>query len=129
MFLKANYLHIACTVPGEGPPVDGQVSFRFRGWFSRQRAEPSWTHEVPDGQEWLDRLREPLGRAVATIQAVQSLRIGWSARRGVWRVDLETLSGSMMSGITAALPIAVPFDHEEAAGVIAVIDALVATRS
>lgn len=129
MFLKANYLHIACTVPGEGPSVDGQVSFRFRGWFSRQRADPSWTQEVPGGEEWLHRLREPLGRAVAMVQAVQTLRIVWSARRGVWRVDLETLSGSMMSGITAALPIAVPFEREEAAGVIAMIDALAATRS
>ena len=62
------------------------------------------------------------------IQAVQLLRIDWSARRQVWRLDLETLSGSMMSGITAVLPIAVPFDREEAAGVIAVIDALAATR-
>ena len=128
LFLKANYLHIGCTVPGDGPPADGQISFKFRGWFSRQRAVAAWTHQVPGGDEWLHRLRDPLGKGVVMIQAVQLLRIDWSARRQVWRLDLETLSGSMMSGITAVLPIAVPFDREEAAGVIAVIDALAATR-
>jgi hypothetical protein len=128
LFLKANYLHIGCTVPGDGPPVDGKISFKFRGWFSRQRAVAAWTHKVPGGEEWLHLLRDPLGRGVEMIQAVQLLRIDWSVRRQVWRLDLETLSGSMMSGITAMLPIAVPFDREEATGVIAVIDALAATR-
>lgn len=127
LFLKANYLHIGCTVPGDGPPVDGELAFKFRGWFSRQRADVAWTREVPGGEEWLHRLRDPLGRSVAMIQALQSLRIAWSPRRGAWRIDLETLSGSMLSGITAVLPIAVPFDREEAAGVIAVIDTLAAT--
>lgn len=129
MFLKANYLHIGCTVPGDGPRADGQIAIKFRGWFSNQRADLAWTNEVPDGEAWLRRLRDPLVGAVGTIQAVQLLRIDWSARRGTWRIDLETLSGSMMSGITAVLPIAVPFDAEEATGVIAVIDALAATRS
>jgi hypothetical protein len=129
MFLKANYLHIGCTVPGDGPPVDGQIAFKFRGWFSNQRADLRWKNEVPNGEAWLRRLRDPLVRAVATIQAIQLLRIDWSPKRGTWRIDLETLSGSMMSGITAVLPIAVPFDREEAAGVVAIIDALAATRS
>ena len=129
MFLKANYLHIGCTVPGDGPPADGQITFKFRGWFSNQRADVRWAHDVPDGEAWLHRLRDPLVRAVSTIQAVQQLRIGWSPRRGAWRLELETLSGSMLSGITAVLPIAVPFDREEAAGVVAIIDALAATRS
>lgn len=129
IFLKANYLHIGCTVPGDGPPVDAQIAFKFRGWFSNQRAHLSWTHEVPNGEDWLNPLRDPLVRAVARIQAVQLLRIDWSPRRGTWRFDLETLSGSVMSGITAMLPIAVPFDREEAEGVVAVVDALAATRS
>jgi hypothetical protein len=128
MFLKANYLHIGCTVPGDGPPVDGQIAFKFRGWFSNQRADVRWAHDVLDGEEWLRRLRDPLVRAVSTVQAVQQLRIEWSQRRGAWRLELETLSGSMLSGITAVLPIAVPFDREEAAGVVAIIDALAATR-
>ena len=129
LFLKANYLHISSTVPGKGPSVDGQITFRFRGWLSRQRANPTWTSEGSGSDEWLDRLREPLGRAVADIQAVQSLRIAWSARRGAWRIELKTMSGSMVSGITAMVPIAVPFDREEAAGFIAIIDALAAVPS
>jgi hypothetical protein len=44
----------------------------------------------------------------------------------VWRVRLETLSGSMMSGFMTPLPVAVPFDQREADSFIALVDVLAA---
>jgi len=127
LFLKANYTRIECNVPGDGPDSDGELSFRFLGWFSRQRGSVAWkTQPTSGGDEWLRRLREPLLDAARKIEAVQSARIRWSAKKRVWRVELETLSGSMMSGITAMLPIAVPFDRKEAEGILAIVDALLA---
>jgi len=64
--------------------------------------------------------------AVRGIEAVQSLRMRWSAQEGVWRVRLETLSGSMMSGFMTPLPVAVPFDQREADSFIALLDVLAA---
>ena len=129
LFLRANYLRVESSVPGNGPPAEGELRFRFRGWFSRQRASLSWKQPVVGGDEWLRRLEEPLRACVEHVEAVQSLEIRWSSRAAMWRVALETLSGSMMSGITSFLPIAVAFDKKEAEGIIALIDALAATRS
>jgi hypothetical protein len=125
LFLKANYTRIVCNVPGDGPDSDGELTFRFLGWFSRQRGTVAWRKQPSSGgDEWLRRLRAPLLDAVRNIEAVQSARIQWSAKRRVWRVELETLSGSMMSGITALVPIGVPFDRKEAEGILAMVDAL-----
>jgi hypothetical protein len=124
LFLKANYTRIACNVPGDGPEADGELTFRFLGWFSRQRGSVAWKKAPPDGDEWLRRLRDPLLGALRDIEAVQSARILWSVKKRMWRIELETLSGSMMSGITAIMPVAVPFDRKEAEGVLAIVDAL-----
>ena len=129
LFLRANYTRITCNVPGDGPESDGELAFRFLGWFSRQRGSVSWKKRPSGGDEWLRRLRTPLLDAVRNIEAVQSAHVLWSAKRRVWRIELETLSGSMMSGITAFLPIAVPFDPKEAGGVLAMVDALLAPAS
>jgi hypothetical protein len=127
LFLKANYLQIGATVPGGGPTHAGELAFRFRGPLSRQRSSISWRSAIPDGETWLRRLEGPLLRGARGIEAVQSLAVTWSPRRREWRIEIETMSGSMVSGITAFLPIAVPFDQAEADGVLAMIDALAAT--
>jgi len=127
LFLKANYLTVACTVRGAGPGEDGELTFKFRGWFSRQRASLRWNPAVSGGDEWLKRLEPPLLGAIRDVEAVQSLGIRWSAKKKTWRLRLETMSGSMLSGITSMLPIAVPFDRKEAEGIISMIDALAAT--
>jgi len=124
LFFRANYTRISCDVPGDGPPSDGELTFRFLGWFSRQRGSMAWKKEPPEGEEWLSLYRGPLLDAVRSVEAVQSARLLWSAEGRVWRIELETLSGSMMSGITAFLPIAVPFDRKEAEGIVAMIDTL-----
>ena len=129
LFLKASYLRIESWVPGLGPSVEGELAFKFRGWFNRQRTTLRWKEPVSGGEDWLRRLEEPLRAAVGQVEAVQSLGIRWSPKRRAWRVRLETMSGSMMSGITSFLPIAVPFDQGEAEGIIAMIDALAATGS
>jgi len=129
LFFRANYTHVGSTVPGSGPSVAGQIAFRFRGPISRQRSSLRWRSDVPDGERWLAILQAPLLRAVGSIEAIESLTIGWSPDRESWRLELKTLSGSMVSGITAFLPIAVPFDLKEAEGVIAMVDALAATRA
>jgi hypothetical protein len=129
LFLKASYLRVESSVPGEGPSRGGELRFRFRGWFASQRSSLSWKQPVAGGAEWLQRLEGPLRSAVGRVEAVQALAIRWSPDRHVWRLELETMSGSMMSGITSFLPIAVPFDREEAEGIIALIDALGGTRS
>jgi hypothetical protein len=126
LFFKANYLRITCTLTGDGPDADGELVFRFRGWFSRQLGSVVWKGRPAGGEEWLRRLERPLLDALRNVEAVESARIMWSAEKRAWRVELETLSGSMMSGITAFLPIAVPFDRREANGVVAMIDALMA---
>lgn len=128
LFLKANYLVAESAVAGEGPPEDGELAFRFRGPFSRQRASIRWRRPVTEGEEWLARLEEALLRGVSKVEAVQSFRIRWTAATHVWHLRLETMSGSMVGGFMAALPIAVPLDKEEADGIIDCIDALAATR-
>ena len=129
LFFRANYTHVGSTVPGSGPAVTGQIAFRFRGPIARQRSSLRWSSHVPDGERWLALLRDPLLRAVGSIEGIEELTIGWSPERESWRLELKTLSGSMVSGITAFLPIAVPFDRKEAEGVIAMVDALAATRA
>jgi hypothetical protein len=129
LFLKANYLVVESNVPGEGPPRDGEIGFRFRGPLSRQRASIAWRRPVDGGDAWLAQLEGPLVRSMKPVQAVQSLTIGWSARKRVWHLRLETMSGSVVSGITAMLPIAVPFDREEAEGIIGMVDALAGTAN
>jgi hypothetical protein len=126
LFLKANYLRITCSVPGNGPDSDGELTFRFLGWFSRQRGSVSWKKGSTGGDDWLRRLEGPLLEAVRNVEAVESARILWSAKQRVWRLELETMSGSMMSGITAFMPISVPFDRREAGGILAMVDALMA---
>ena len=124
LFLKANYLALSSTVPGHGPDQDAELRFRFRGPMSRRWTRLRWAAPVPGGPEWLARVEGPLLQAVRGIEAVQSLRMRWSAEESVWRVRLETLSGSMMSGFMTPLPVAVPFDQREADSFIALVDAL-----
>ena len=128
LFLRANYLHIGSTIPGSGPQTAGRIAFRFRGPISRQRSSLRWGSPVADGDRWLADLEGPLLQAVGSIEAIESLTIRWSPERESWRLELKTLSGSMVSGITAFLPIGVPFDRKEALGVIAMVDALASTR-
>lgn len=127
LFLKTSYLRAASTVPGRGPEQNAELVFRFRGPLSRQRASVDWNEPVPDGELWLERLRHPLLEAVRDVEALQSLRIRWSPKRQVWLLELETMSGSIVSGIGAFLPIAVPLDPSEANAVIKMIDVLQAT--
>lgn len=127
LFLKTNYLRVTSTVPGRGPKGSAELRFRFRGPLSRQRASIGWSESVPDGDRWLERLRDPLQKAARGVEALQSLKIRWSPKREVWLLELETMSGSVVSGIGAFLPVAVPFDPGEAQAVIAMIDALRST--
>ena len=124
LFLKANYLSLASTVPGTGPERDAELTFRFRGPFSHQRTRLGWKAPVPGGPAWLARAEGPLLEAVRGIEAVQSLRLRWSVGESAWNVRLETLSGSMMSGFMTPLPVAVPFDQREADSFIALVDVL-----
>ena len=126
LFLKANYLWLSSTVPGHGPERDAELRFRFRGPLSHQRTRFGWSAPVPGGPEWLGRVEGPLLQAVRGIEAVQSLRMKWSAEESVWHIRLETLSGSMMSGFMTPLPVAVPFEQREADSFIALVDVLAA---
>src|SRR5213593_2766181 len=126
LFLKANYLWLSSTVPGHGPERNAELTFRFRGPLSHQRTRFRWAAPVPGGPEWLARVEGPLLQAVRGIEAVQSLRMRWSAEDSVWHIRLETLSGSMMSGFMTPLPVAVPFEKREADSFIALVDVLAA---
>ncbi|MGH2674216.1 MAG: hypothetical protein ACRDH1_02195 [Actinomycetota bacterium] len=127
LFLKANYLVVESAVPGAGPSEDGELSFRFRGPFARQKASLRWRRPVQDGPAWSDRLEEPLLRGIRDVQAVESFRIRWDVAERTWHLYLETLSGSMLGGFMSPLPIPVPIDAEEVEGIIALIDALAST--
>lgn len=127
LFLKANYLSAEADVPGLGPSQDGMLSFRFRGPLRRQRARLRWRRPVEGGEVWARRLEPPLLRAVREVQAIERLEIHWDASRHLWRLRLETLSGSMLGGFMSPMPIAVPFDSAEAVGIIGMVDALAAT--
>jgi hypothetical protein len=127
LFFRANYLVVEAAVPGDGPSGDGELRFRFRGPFSRQRGSLRWRTDVPGGSEWTRRLEGPLLRAIDDIQAVESLRILWHARSRTWRLELKTLSGSMVGGFMTAMPIAVPLEPAEARGIVALVDALRST--
>jgi hypothetical protein len=127
LFLRTSYLRATSTVPGRGPERNAQLVFRFRGPLSRQRASIGWSEDVPDGDRWLEGLRAPLLEAVRDVEALQSLKIRWAVKRQVWLLELETMSGSVVSGIGAFLPVAVPFDPSEAKAVIRMIDVLLAT--
>jgi hypothetical protein len=125
LFFRANYLVVEADIPGRGPSTNGELAFRFRGPFSRQRASLRW--RTGGGDEWIDRLEEPLLGALGDIEAIESLRIHWRARSRTWHLELETISGSMVGGFMTAMPIAVPLDANEARGVIGLVDALAAS--
>lgn len=129
LFLRANYLVAEARVPGAGPPQDGELSFRFRGPLSRQRASLRWVRPVDGGGTWTDRLEQPLLQAIRNVQAVESVRIRWQARNRTWHLYLETLSGSMLSGFMSPLPIPVPIERQEADGIIALVDALASSAA
>ena len=129
LFFRANYLVVEADVPGRGPPSDGELRFRFRGPFSRQRASLGWRAPVPGGEEWTARLRDPLAEALGSIEAIESLGIRWLARSRRWRRELKPLSGSMVGGFMTAMPIVVPLEPKEVTGILGLVDALAATGS
>lgn len=129
LFFRANYLVAESSVPGEGPPSDGDLKFRFRGPIGRQRARLGWRGDVPGGDEWAERLREPLLRGVRDVEGIETLEIHWNARRRLWQLRLKTLSGSTVGGFMVLMPIPVPMEAAEARGIIRMIDALAGTRS
>lgn len=129
LLLKANYFVAECSVPGNGPPQDGDLVFRFRGSLRRQRPSFRWRSAIADGDDWSRRLETPLMAGVRRIKAIESLRIGWTVRDRTWHLQLRTMSGSMVGGFMSPLPIAVPMDRDEAQAVVALIDALAATAS
>jgi hypothetical protein len=129
LFLRANYLRIEAQVPGDGPDGDAELAFRFRGPLRRQRTTLAWSQPTSGGEEWIRRLEEPLLAGLASVEAVQSLRIRWLARSREWRLILETMSGSVVSGFMAPLPIPVPMERREAQGIIAMVDALASTSA
>jgi hypothetical protein len=129
LFFRANYLVVEAEVPGRGPSTNGELTFRFRGPFSRQRASLRWRNEVSGGEEWIERLQEPLLDALRDVEAVESFRVRWRARGRTWHLQLETISGSMVGGFMTAMPIAVPLEAREVRGIIGLVDALAATAA
>jgi hypothetical protein len=125
LFLRANYLALSAVIPGAGPPEPAELTVKLRGPLSRQRATVRWKVPITEGNEWMDRLREPLLDATNGIEAIQTLSARWIPKRGEWSLHLETMSGSMVSGMMAGLPIAVPFERREAAAFIDLVDAFV----
>jgi hypothetical protein len=125
LFLRANYLALSATVEGAGPVGPAELTVKLQGPLSRQRATVSWKTPIIDGDEWMDRLREPLLEAANGIEAIQTLSARWTPKRNEWLLHLETMSGSMVSGMMAGLPIAVPFERREAAAFIDLVDAFV----
>ena len=123
LFLRANYLVLSATVPGRGPGTEAELAATMRGSLSKQRAKIGWKKPPPDGDEWLERLAAPMLEATKGIEAVQSLRATWSPKRAVWLLHVETMSGSMVSGMMATLPIAVPFEQREASSFVALVEA------
>ena len=124
LLLKANYLVVEAIVAGDGPVEDGELVFRFMGSLKRQRPSFRWRKPVEGGEEWAHRLEEPLMSGVRKVQAIESLRIGWSESSGAWLFRLETMSGSVVGGFMSPVPIPVPMDHEEAEGIIEMVEAL-----
>jgi hypothetical protein len=124
LFLRANYLELSSTIPGDGPPVDGELTMAFRGPIGRQRPRLGWKAPVPGGEEWLKRHRQPVLEAAGGIEAVQTMTAVWSSGKRSWRLRVKTMSGSMVSGFMAALPITVPFEQREAAAFVDLVDAL-----
>lgn len=129
LFLRANYLQLSATIPGEGPTIDAELVVAFRGPLGRQRSRIAWKTPVVDGEEWLERLRSPLLAGAGDIEAVQRFTAAWSSRKRRWRLSVETMSGSMVSGMMAALPIAVPFEEREAMAFVGLVDALSSTSN
>ncbi len=79
---------------------------------------------MSDGAPWLERLASPLMDGASGVEALQSLVVRWNARRRLWRLELETMSGSVVSGMGAFIPVAVPFDRSEADSVVALVETL-----
>jgi hypothetical protein len=84
---------------------------------------------VPGGEEWTARLRDPLADALGSIEGIESFGIRWLARSRTWRLELKTLSGSMVGGFLTAMPIVVPLEPKEVAGIVGLVDALATTGS
>ena len=125
LFLRANYLSLSASVAGAGPDEPAELVVKLRGPLSRQRASVRWKTATTDGDPWLARFRDPMLAAVRGVEAVQSLSATWAPRRHEWSVRLETMSGSMVSGMMAGLPIAVPFEAREAAAFVELVEAFI----
>jgi hypothetical protein len=125
LFLRANYLSLSASVVGVGPHEPAELTVRLRGPLSRQRASVRWKTSIADGDGWLARFEDPLLAAAGGVEAVQSLSATWVPKRHTWSLRLETMSGSMVSGMMAGLPIAIPFETREAQAFINLVDAFV----
>lgn len=122
LFLRATYLAVSVKIPGSGPKEPAELTVRIRGPLSRQRATVSWRHPIDGGDIWKDRLGDALNEAVNGVEAVQSASATWSPTKGEWSIRLETMSGSLVSGMMAAMPIAVPFERREASSIVDLVD-------
>jgi hypothetical protein len=125
LFLRANYLSLSAAVAGVGPHGPAELEVKLRGPLSRQHASVRWKTATIDGDSWMDRFRDPMLAAVQGVEAVQSLSATWAPKRREWSVRLETMSGSMVSGMMAGMPIAVPFEAREAEAFMELVEAFV----
>jgi hypothetical protein len=125
LFLRANYLSLSASIAGVGPDEPAELAVRLRGPLSRQRASVRWKTAIADGDTWMTLFRDPMLAAAQGVEAVQSLSATWAPKRREWSVRLETMSGSMVSGMLAGLPIAVPFEQREAAAFVDLVEAFV----
>lgn len=117
LFLRTFYLVIEAELNGDGPPEAGTLVLR-RGKLRWRRPKPR------DARRWSDNLRSPDVQAALKQLQIERLRLSWEPPQALWRLALETLSGSITVTFFPPLMTPNPLTRDEARAIESLLRAL-----
>jgi hypothetical protein len=116
LFLRTYFLAVEAEVAGAGPSAPGELVLRRRR-LAWRRPSP------PDGLTWRDRLAAELSEPLRGLP-IERLNLRWSPEISAWRVNLETLAGSVTATFFPPLETPNPLHRAEAAAIRALLEGL-----
>jgi hypothetical protein len=122
LFLRTYYLVIEADLPGEGPAEAGELV------LSRRKLR--WKRPKPRGGEtWSKGFASPDVKAALRRVQVERLGLSWEPAQAGWRLQLETLLGSVTVTFFPPLETPNPLKREEAQAVEALVRAVKRAQS
>jgi hypothetical protein len=116
LFVRTYFLAVEADVPGAGPSAPGELVLR--------RRRLAWRRPRPaGGAPWRDRLAGELSEPLRGLP-IERLSLRWRPETSAWRVNLETLAGSVTATFFPPLETPNPLHRAEAAAIRALLDAL-----